>query len=157
MRLPGFLPRLTLRWGTVWSRAGEWQKVLDSSDNAEVIYWRTFTKSMGSQQTANIVMSPAWEGEDRESKLVVMTELGDSAYFLSSVICFWLFRLLPWNICTRPSVVYLRRGKLCCSPGPVPWVLLISPPFLHPADPRRGQADGGFNLINCFGDTRLLE
>lgn len=30
-------------------------------------------------------------------------------------------------------------------------------PFLHPADPRRGLADGGFNLINCFGDTRVLE
>lgn len=82
MRLPGFLPRLTLRWGTVRSRAGEWQKVLGSSNNAKVIYWRMLTESTGSQQTANIVMSPAWEGEDWESKLVVMTELGDSAYFL---------------------------------------------------------------------------
>lgn len=127
MRLPGFLPRLALRWGTVQSRAGEWQKVLGSSDNAEVIYWRTLTESMGSQQTANIVTSsPAWEGEDRESKSVVMTGLGDSADFLSSVICFWLFRLLPWTLCTRPSVVFLSCGKLCCSPGPVQRGLLIS-------------------------------
>lgn len=135
MRLPGFLPRLALRWGTVRSRAGERQKVLGSSDNAEVIYWRTLTESMGSQQTANIVTSPAWEGEDRASKFVVMTELGDSAYFLSSVICFWLFRLLPWNICTRPSVVFLSCGKLCCSPGPVQRGLLLSLLFCTPRTP----------------------
>lgn len=106
MRLPGFFPRLTLRWGTVRSRAGEWQKVLGSSNNAKVIYWRTLTESTGFQQTANIVMSPAWEGKDWESTLVVMTELGDSAYFLpmSFVFASSDFFLgisapgLPWSI-----------------------------------------------------------
>ncbi|KAK7830340.1 hypothetical protein U0070_018848 [Myodes glareolus] len=73
MRLPGFLPRLALRWGIVQSRAGEWQKVLGSSDNAEVIYWRTLTESMGSQQTANIVTSPAWEGP---RFLVALSQVG---------------------------------------------------------------------------------
>lgn len=87
-RLTGFLPRVTLRRGTVGSRGGGRQEALGSSNNAKVIYWRMLTGSVGSHQTANIFMSSAWDGEDCESKLVVMTEFGDLAYFIPLLFVF---------------------------------------------------------------------
>lgn len=88
MRLADFLPRVTLRWGTVGGGVGEWQEALSSSNNAKVIYWRMLAGSMESHHIANIFMSSAWKGEYCESKLVVMTEFGDIDYFIPLLFVF---------------------------------------------------------------------